>query len=161
MRMQAIALCVLGCLIAGMDLLVAAPDQKNEAVWQERRLYEGTWRVMALEADGSRMSEDDCASVTVFNEPNGNWTVKLEGTAIWKGISTIDPTKTPKAIDFRPTEGADAGKSFLGIYEIAGETRRLCYAEAGRPRPAEFSAPSGSGHVLVTFRREKPIAFLR
>jgi uncharacterized protein (TIGR03067 family) len=87
--------------------------------------------------------------------------VKLEGAPIWKGISTIDPTKTPKTIDFKPTEGADAGKTFLGIYEIGGETRRLCYAEAGRDRPAEFFAKSGSGHVLVTFMREKPIAFLR
>src|SRR5712692_10516051 len=117
MKMRMLVAWVLASLIGGIGLLIAADDVNNEAVRKERRLYEGTWKVTALEADVSRMSEDDCARVAVLNELNGMWTVKLEGEVIWKGVSTIDPAKSPKTIDFRPTEGADIGKTFFGIYE--------------------------------------------
>src|SRR5262249_25044900 len=130
MRTRVLAVCVLGLLIGGIGLLIAADDVNNEAARKERRLYDGTWRVTALEADGRRMSEEDCARITVLNELDGKWTVKLEGEVIWKGVSSIDPTRRPKTIDFRPTEGADVGKTFFGIYEISRDTRRLCYAEA-------------------------------
>jgi uncharacterized protein (TIGR03067 family) len=160
MKKKVVALGILALLIGGIGLLIAADDANSEAVRKERRLYQGIWRVTAVEADGSSMSEDDCAQVTVFNEVDGKWTVKLGGAVIWKGISSIDPIKTPKTIDFIPTEGADFGKTFFGIYEIGGETRRLCYSEAGKTRPTEFSAKSGSGHVLVTFKRERSFAFL-
>ena len=140
--------------------MIAANDVNSDTVRKEREIYQGAWKVTALEADGSRLSEDDCARVTVFNELDGRWTVKLEGAVIWQGTSTINPTKNPKTIDFRPTEGADVGKIFFGIYELGKETRRLCYAEAGKERPRDFSAKSGSGQVLITFERERPIALL-
>lgn len=160
MRIRMLTAWVLASLIGGIGFLIAADDVNNEAVRKERRLYEGTWRVTALEAEGSSMSEDDCARFSVFNELDGKWTVKLGGEVIWRGVSRIDPSKSPKTIDFRPTEGADVGETFFGIYEISGDIRRLCYAEAGKERPAEFSAKKGSGYLLVTFKREQPIALL-
>jgi len=160
MRTRMLAFCMLGPLIGGIGLLIAADDVNNDAVRKERRLYEGTWRVTALQADGSSMSEEYCEMVTVLNELDGKWTVKLQGEVIWKGVSSIDPTKRPKTIDFRPTEVAYVGKTFFGIYEISRDTRRLCYAEAGKERPAEYSAEKDSGHVLVNFKRERPIALL-
>jgi uncharacterized protein (TIGR03067 family) len=160
MRVRIITLGVLGSLIGGVSFLIAANDVNSDSVRKEREIYQGTWRVTALEADGSRMSEDDRAKVTVINEMDGKWTVKLEEAVIWQGTSTIDPTKTPKTIDFIPTEGDHVGKTFFGIYELGKETRKLCYAEPGKERPSEFSAKKGSGHVLITFKRERPIALL-
>jgi uncharacterized protein (TIGR03067 family) len=160
MKVQIITLGAIGLLLGGIGLLVASDDPKSDVVRKEREIYQGTWRVTALEADGSKLSEDDCARVTVHNQADGGWTVRLEGFVIWQGTSTIDPTKTPKWIDFSPTEGTDAGKNFLGIYEFGKDTRKLCYAEAGKERPRDFLAKSGSGHVLITFKRERPIAFL-
>lgn len=159
MRIRLLAVCVLG-LTSGIGLLIASDDVNNEAVRKERRLYEGTWRVIAIEAEGSKMSKEDCATISVVNELDGKWTVKLGGEVIWKGVSSIDSTKSPRTIDFRPTEGADVGKTYFGIYEINRDTRRLCYAEAGRERPADFSAKKGSGNLLVTFERERPIAMV-
>jgi uncharacterized protein (TIGR03067 family) len=147
-------------LIGSIGLLIAADDVKNDSVRKDRRLYEGIWRVALLESDGIKMPEEDYAKITVKNELDGRWTVRLEGEMIWKGVSTIDPTNSPKTIDFRPTEGADAGRTLFGIYEIGGDVRRLCYAEVGKDRPTEFGTWKGSGRVLVTFKRELPIAAL-
>jgi uncharacterized protein (TIGR03067 family) len=82
------------------------------------------------------------------------WVMRSKEVA--KGTSEIDPTKTPKTIDFKPTDGSEKGKTFLGIYDIKQTCRKLCYAPAGKDRPTEFSSTPGSGNVLVIFQREKP-----
>jgi uncharacterized protein (TIGR03067 family) len=74
---------------------------------------------------------------------------------ISKGTSTFDPTKKPKTIDFTPTEGEGKGNLYLGIYELGENTRKLCFAPAGKERPTEFSSTPSNEHILVTFEREK------
>jgi len=90
-----------------------------------------------------------------MNGSAGTWSVRSEGKEISKGTSTFDPTKKPKTIDFTPTEGGGKGDLFLGIYRIAKETRKLCFAPSGKPRPTEFSSTAGNQHVLVTFEKVK------
>ena len=70
--------------------------------------------------------------------------------------ASVDPTVTPKTIDFKTTKGNNAGQTAFGIYEMSGKTRKLCIAEQGRPRPADFSATAGSGRMLVVFERVDP-----
>ncbi len=81
--------------------------------------------------------------------------MQYDGEKVIQGTSEIDPTRKPKTIDFMTTEGDDKGKIVLGIYELGDDTRKLCYAQPGKDRPSEFSAPAGSGHTLVVFKREK------
>jgi uncharacterized protein (TIGR03067 family) len=158
MKTKVVVVGVLGSLITGFGLLIGADGAKEEAIRNDRTLYQGTWKVVSLLADGENLTEDDCKRITVLNEFDGRWTVKVDGVIIWQGISMIDPTKTPKTIDFTPTVGVHEGKTLRGIYEIAGDSRRLCYADLAKDRPVEFSAKAGSGHVLVTFKREKAVA---
>ena len=42
-----------------------------------------------------------------------------------------------------------------GIYELDGDTLKVCYAIDGGKRPAEFKAKPGSKHVLIVFKRLK------
>ena len=81
--------------------------------------------------------------------------MKADGKEVWKGTSTIDPMSQPKTIDFVPTEGANAGQTYLGIYQIEGDARKVCFAPPGKDRPTEFASKPGSGHILVAFEREK------
>jgi uncharacterized protein (TIGR03067 family) len=120
-----------------------------------RKKYEGTWRVVALEVNGAKASEKNARKITVTNHADGTWAVEADGKEVWKGTSKIDPMSKPKAIDFVPTEGANAGQTFLGIYEIEGDTRKLCYAPPGKDRPTAFASKPGSGHILVALEREK------
>ncbi len=113
----------------------------------------GTWQVVALEIDGNKTSDDDAAKITVVNGSDGTWSVRSEGKEISKGTSVFDPTKKPKTIDFTPTEGGGKGNQYLGIYELAEKTRKLCFAPQGSQRPTEFSSKSGSQQILVIFER--------
>ena len=42
-----------------------------------------------------------------------------------------------------------------GIYELKGDTLRICGAGQGGERPKEFKSDEGSDAMLLTFRREK------
>jgi uncharacterized protein (TIGR03067 family) len=139
----------------GLSFLRADDDAKEKAVKKDRKLYEGTWRVVSLIVDGNEVPEDDAKKITVVNGADGSWSIQLDGNEVSKGTSTIDPTKKPKTIDLANVEGADAGKTALGIYEIDKDSRKVCYAKPDAERPTEFSSKTGSGLILVTLKREK------
>jgi uncharacterized protein (TIGR03067 family) len=138
-----------------MAPIAAADEAKDEAIRKDRKIIEGTWRIIALEVNGNKTKEEDARKLTVVNGSDGTWRLRSEVKEISKGTSVFDPTQKPKTIDFTPTEGGGKGNQHLGIYEIGEETRKLCFAPAGRERPTEFSSPAGSGHILVTFERVK------
>jgi uncharacterized protein (TIGR03067 family) len=149
-------LSVMGTLIAMSCLLATGDDAKEKATKKDRQLYKGTWRVVALEVNGNKSNDDDAKKITVANHTDGTWNIYVDGNEIAKGTSTIDPTKKPKTIDFTPSVGLEAGREYLGIYEIGAKTRKLCFAPPGRDRPGDFSSRPGSEHFLVRFEREKP-----
>ena len=144
-----------GCLVTAAGLVSAAGPPLEEAIRKDRAIYQGTWRVASLESNGNRAVAQDAQHITVVNHADGTWVARANGDTFWKGTSTIDPTRTPKTIDFVPTAGTNAGETFLGIYELAGDTRMLCFAQPGKARPADFSSKPGSDHILVVFRRER------
>ena len=152
-------LLAVSALAAGLLLAAAAPlpaaDAKDEAIKKDRMKYEGTWQVVSLVVDGDKSDEQDARKITVVNEADGRWTLEVDGKVIARGTSEIDPTKKPKAIDLTETEGDDKGKTALGIYELGDDERKVCYAKAGMERPADFSAPAGSGRILAVLKRVK------
>jgi uncharacterized protein (TIGR03067 family) len=144
-----------GALLTAMATILSADDAKDEAIKKDRNQIEATWRIVALEVDGTTVTDDDAKKITVLNGSDGTWSVYSEGNEVIKGASTFDPTKKPKTIDFTITEGDGKGNQHLGIYELGENTRKLCFASPGKKRPTEFSSLPGSDHVLVTFQREK------
>ena len=59
---------------------------------------------------------------------------------------------------FEDTEGALKGKVWKGIYALDGDTLTTCDngPDPDKSRPAAFEAKSGSGYILITFKRAKP-----
>jgi uncharacterized protein (TIGR03067 family) len=135
--------------------LAAAGDDKDKAIKEDRKKYEGTWQVVYLEVDGNKTPEDDAKKITVVNEADGKWAIEVEGKVIARGTSEIDPTKKPKTVDLTVTEGDGRGQTALGIYKFEDDTRKVCLAPAGKERPTEFSSTTGSGHILAVLKRVK------
>lgn len=127
----------------------------DDPIEKERKSYQGIWKVVALEADGKETPENDARKLTFINKADGTWVVQSEGKEISSGTSDIDPTKKPKTIDFMPTLGVGSGNEYVGIYELGKDTRQICFAEKAKGRPTEFSAPPGSGRILIKFERVK------
>ena len=64
------------------------------------------------------------------------------------------PTK-PKGMTVNGVIGPNAGRNFPCIYEIQGDTLRICYDLSGARRPTEFKTEAGTKLYLVTYNRKK------
>lgn len=131
-----------------------AADTEEQAVQAARSRYAGTWRVASIEVNGNR-TPDDGRRIIVTNRNDGSWVMSVDGAEVSRGTSRIDPLAQPPEIDLDITEGEGQGKKLLGIYEVTGKTRRLCFRGEDAWRPREFRTTSGCGAILVGFEREE------
>jgi uncharacterized protein (TIGR03067 family) len=143
-----------GGLIVVFGQSIVADQAKEEAIKMDRAKYQGTWTVVSLEIDGKKVADKHVNKITVTNHTDGTWVIQVDGKEVSRGASKIDPTRKPKTIDFMQTGGTEKARTSFGIYEINGQTRKLCFAPPGKERPTEFSARKGSRHFLVVFQRE-------
>jgi uncharacterized protein (TIGR03067 family) len=135
-------------------LLLAADAAPDEAARKDLERMQGDWAADSYVQDGMKVPPDDAQAL--FRTVKGNaYTVFRFNKAIGKGTFTLDATKRPRALDARPTAGKGAASPLLGIYELDGDTLKLCFAPPGKERPAAFTSPPGSGHVLSVWKREK------
>ncbi len=147
----------MGAIVLGSWLIVSgmvgqAPDEA--AVKKELAKFEGAWRYDSMEMDGKSIPlvgfED--ARLTI----KGKDFVSKEVGATHKGTFSLDLAKKPKTIDVIFSEGPEAGKVYKGIYELDGDTYKVCMAVPGKDRPTAFETKPGSNCVLEVLKRAKP-----
>jgi uncharacterized protein (TIGR03067 family) len=115
----------------------------------------GTWRAASYSLDGKPASEEDLKNITLSIDAGGKASVRREAQVFVAGTLKIDPTSAPMTLDVTFTEGDEAGRTALGIYKIEDDMLPICRAAGDEARPTEFSSKPGSGHTLMTYRREK------
>lgn len=120
-----------------------ADDAKN---------IQGTWLPVKAELSGKPMNDDFYKTVTLKLD-RGKYEVTAESAD--KGTYTLDPAANPKTIDVTGVEGPNAGKRIPAIYELHGDTLRICYGLGGSPRPTEFKSLRGTQNLLITYKRKK------
>ena len=130
--------------------LDAAEDAKKEL-----EKIQGTWVVTSAEYNGGRVSAERAKTMKLICKDDKY--VQTEGDKeVEKGSHKLDPSKKPKHMDITITDGEHKGKTQLGIYELEGDSLRICVNRAGeKERPAEFAAKPNTGYVMVVLKREK------
>jgi uncharacterized protein (TIGR03067 family) len=114
-------------------------------------LLQGTWNVTALEMDGQTMPSAVLANARIVIE--GNRFTSIGVGAEYQGTLTLDASASPRRLDLKFETGPEKGNTNLGIYEIDGDTWKLCLATRGNVRPAEFASKPGSGVAVETLER--------
>ena len=146
-------------LISAMCLLILAtgllPAFAQPAEEAQKKL-QGTWTATRAERDGK--AADDVVGNRLSFTGNRFRIQSRDGKPLYSGTVRMDPSATPAAIDFKHTQGAQKGKAWKGIYTLNGDTLTVCdnAPNLDKGRPATFEAKSGSGYVLITFKRQKP-----
>jgi uncharacterized protein (TIGR03067 family) len=153
--MFGVAVLAIVALSAAVQSQAADVKAKEEAVAKDLRAFKGTWRLSSKEEDGKKFSEEEIKDVIATIDGSGKVSVRRGDKVINEGTVKLDPTKKPKTVGVTFTEGERKGQAAPGIYEIEGDTFRVCVARPGDERPAEFSAKAGSGRTLVVYKREK------
>jgi len=140
-----------GVLVA-VGVANAAPVPKAKPKPKDEDAILGAWVLDKF--DGPDGPQVDRGPIRFIFTKDGKFAVKLGGGEIGKqepGRYKLDPTAKPKALDLTEI----GGNSAPAIYELDGDTLRICLAEGPNAvRPTEFKA-TGKRVAVVTFKREK------
>ena len=117
------------------------------------KAVQGVWKPLKAELGGQPMTEDVLKMITLKLQ-DGRYIVSVGGQ-LDKGTCTIDSSTQPKGMTITGTEGPNQGKTFPAIFELEGNTLRICYDLSGKRRPAEFKSLAGTRLYLVTYLRAK------
>jgi uncharacterized protein (TIGR03067 family) len=150
-RVAAEDLRLLLVLAAGLGISGAAADDAKDAAKKELDGLQGDWKLVCATRDGKDMPQDMVKALKCTIKGD-KFTVARDAKAVEEGTLKLDTTKTPKEIDMALGEGKQTA---LGIYELSGDTYKLCYAPPGKDRPKEFGAKEGTGYTLSQWQREK------
>ncbi len=135
----------------------------EDGVTKELEKLKGTWKVVSvLDKDGNPSDRAPPAGRTwVFGQLGDRHRVMMVSDEAGRpsfSLIKIDPAKSPKRIDlFHWHEGKRDDIS--GIYELDGDTLKLCYGERRSlvGRPDEFMSVKGKYECIV-LKRALPVA---
>ena len=116
---------------------------------------DGEWALTSFVKDGKKVPEEDFKGMRIrFATSPGTVTVTKGEKTLAEGTIDVDPAKQPKTINVTITsEGAQKGKTSLGIYRVDGDILTLCIDETGKVRPKEFASKPGSGFSFRKYTR--------
>lgn len=139
-------LCI--CLSIGASLNAFAADSPADA-----KSVQGNWKPAKAELAGQPMTDDFLKGISL-KLANSKYEVFVGDTPDM-GTYTLDSAIKPKSMTITGTEGPNRGKIFPAIYELNGDTLRICYDLSGVKRPTEFKSLAGTKLYLVTYIRKK------
>jgi len=114
---------------------------------------QGTWKFVSQEMDGKPSPKEELAKQTI-TFADDKWTVRQDGKVVRAGTHKFDPAKTPAQVDALVTEGEDKDSTMLGVFELKGDTLKVCFDPKGKQRPTDFS--SKAGRMIAVVERKKP-----
>ncbi len=115
----------------------------------DAKALQGTWTAVKTELAGEVMNW----TVTLTIEGD-KYTVVANGKPD-QGTCKIDASAKPGKMTITGGEGGpNAGKTFLAIYELEGDTLQICYDLSGKKHPESFATQKGTPLYLVTYKRK-------
>ena len=136
-------------LIAIASFTAFAADDSTDT-----KSLQGSWIPVKAELGGQPLPSDVLKTITL-KLTNQDYEVTITGEQSDAGTWSIDPSSKPKGMTIVGTKGPNAGKTFPCIYELKGDTFRICYDLSGAKRPTEFKTTAGTKLYLVTYNRKK------
>lgn len=142
-------------LAVTLILAPSADPPLSDAIKKDMAALDGEWTMVSGVMDGKPMDAKTVRTAKRSCE-NGETSVRINNQLFMMAKFTIDPGKTPKAIDYKVTSGANKGKTQYGIYEFDGpDTVKFSFALPGKDRPTDFSCKEKSGETLGIWKRVK------
>jgi uncharacterized protein (TIGR03067 family) len=137
--------------------LIAADSAREQANQRELQELAGLWVLKRTEFSDGGVQVGQALTLAI--EPDGAARIispEEDSPASPVSHFQLDPTTNPKQYKLLMEEN---GKKVtkLGVYELEGETFRLCYLNDAGKRPSRISAQKdkGGGDIVLIYRRRK------
>lgn len=133
--------------------ITVSADPVPEPSAKDREALQGTWVIRSMEVGGKTWSKEALEKAKLRIVVSGD-RIKflLAGREAQEATFTLDPARSPAHFDT-----VDARKRVeKGIYELKGDTLRICAATSGEERPTAFASSASPSTALYVFEREKP-----
>jgi uncharacterized protein (TIGR03067 family) len=140
-------------LIIPAVALLSAADAAQKPQRDGDRI-QGTWTVTSSEREGKKEpgTEKDPLQLEFAAD---TFRFLLPAGARHKQPYKLDPSKKPKTIDWLDGGKNGPSKPLLGIYELDGDTLKICWGKEGGERPQEFQTKAGTEDWLWILKRTK------
>ena len=146
-----------GCVCVALGLIIGAAQPSKNDLKNDLDKLQGSWALVLFFVNGDELPADQVTTGELLvdgDEYRPRLGANVETSTLW-----LDPSKSPKEIDFTYTTGFQKGKTTRGIYKLDGDKFTICRgADAGKDRPTEFAAPTNSGLLLVVWKRANTAA---
>ena len=140
-------------LVLALSLLAGAEAAKEDESKKDQEAIQGDWAQQSMVVDGAKVPDDEAQALFRSMKDN-KYTIYQFKKVIGKGTFKLDASRKPKTIDATTTAGGRS-LTLLGVYELDGDSLKLCFAPPGKPRPSDFTSKKGSEHRLSVWEREK------
>ncbi|MFN3152972.1 TIGR03067 domain-containing protein [Bremerella sp.] len=155
MKQTISALAVLALCVVAMADERQPTDAKSKSIETSLEEFAGTWKIIDVKPNGSTKN----ATQLVFRKDRTYAALDANNKPLWAGTFDLDPTTSPSVWDHRSFESQKTGGDALGIYELDGDTLKVCCVVGawkdkqwiGKPRPTEFKLPQAD--VVLQLRR--------
>ena len=115
---------------------------------------QGSWQAVSGEIGGKPLPPA-AVKGTLLKLANGNYEVASVDGKPDTGSYKLMSSARPKRIDVILGLGPDAGKVIPAIYDLAGDSLKICYALRGSNAPTEFKTAAGTAGYLLVYQRVK------
>ncbi len=148
-------------IVVGALLLLAAeantmegPEAREVESQKELLKIQGTWKFESLE-DSTKKAPTWLKKRTFF--VGGPVFLVREGDKVVQGGTLrLVPWKSPRSVDAVVRKGAHEGNTMLGVYEIKGDTLKVCFDPEGEARPKKFGTKEGTQQYVAVYKRVLP-----
>src|SRR5712692_8409755 len=135
---------------------IAVDSPKNDEANMEQEKMQGTWAAVSYVENGQEVEPKKAWIRWVFKGDKVTFPYAVDEASV-SGTFKLDPSKKPKAIDmtFSPAPGEKKDRTMQGIYEMEGDTLKICCGPHGVKRATEFKSKAGTKHIMVVFKLQE------
>lgn len=143
-------------LVAGCCFVLSAVASSQDAGADVKKL-QGEWIMAAMVYDGKDGPEETLKAFRRKVEGDKYTVTITKGDAVQtvKGSFKLDPSKKPATLDVTTKDKNGDDVTIQGIYELTGDTHKICMAPKDQARPTEFTSTEGSGRTMIVWKRAK------
>jgi uncharacterized protein (TIGR03067 family) len=139
------------CLLVPAVALLSGADAPKKPPADGDRI-QGVWNLVSSERGGKAEAGDEKQPLQIEFTAE-SFRFRLPAGARRAQPYTLDPGKSPKAIDWLG-DRKDVSP-VPGIYELDGDTLKVCWGVGDKVRPREFKTKAGKDDWLWVLKRAK------